>query len=131
MALSNYIFDNNWSQRSDIESLKDRSEILASRLEHSRAQESTNESRIEEPEQEVGELAHVAKVLVEIILEKGLCSEDELKERISSTDRVDGALNDVIARSDANAQSNNCSECGQKLPRGCSKCLYCGHDCAS
>jgi hypothetical protein len=76
-----YVFDSEWRQRADIESLKERASQASYRLAHSAAHV---DQRVERLEQQVSELALLARALVSVLEKKGGVTPDELHDAMKS-----------------------------------------------
>ena len=127
MSIFNYIFDNEWSQRSDIEALKEQNASLASRLSLKRSSEAVQEDRVAELEQEVGELALLSKTLMRILLEKGVCTGREIEDMMHQVDLEDGVADGRVTKNAARV-AGKCPECNRPVDAHRKRCFYCGHE---
>ena len=101
MSFLNYLFDSEYSQRSDIERLKERDRVRSSNLARTNMRRMNKtraaELRIEELETEValledqrGEMALYLKALLAVLLEKKAISPQEIYEKMHAIDIADG-----------------------------------------
>ncbi len=126
MSIFDYMFDTEWSQRSDIQALKQRNSSLATRVALNRASEAAQEERITELEQEVGELALLSKTLMRILLENGVCTGREIEDMMHQVDLEDGVADGRVTKNAA-SDPGKCPECDRTIQEGRKRCLYCGH----
>jgi len=99
MSIFDFMFPN--SQYIDIQLLKAENSKLASRIEA--ISNSDPEARIEQLEQEVGELALVCKTLMRTLLEKRVCTGQEIENLFKQIDLEDGVADGKVTRTDPNA----------------------------
>ncbi len=101
MSFFKYMFDSEWSQRADIERLKNRDEQRSRQVarRNMRAQQKARETeaRIEELETQVaeledqrGEMALYLKALLAVLLEKKAVSPEEIHTMMHKIDVADG-----------------------------------------
>ena len=122
MSVFKYIFDSEWSQRSDIEKLK----VQAARSsKHAEFAKATQKARIAELERDVGELALLSKALMQIILERQLCTGEELEALMREIDLADGVEDGRISKGEVKKKRKR-KGCGRTVSRKRKKCLYCG-----
>ena len=126
MSIFNYIFDNEWSQRSDIETLKQQNASLASRVARRRSSEAVQEERVAELEREVGELALLGKTLLRVLLEKGVSTGREIEDMMHHVDLEDGVADGRVTKN-AGTDPGKCPECNRPIQAERKRCLYCGH----
>jgi DNA repair exonuclease SbcCD ATPase subunit len=125
MSIFNYLFDNEWSQRTDIETLKTRNKNLASRLHLRHKSQAALEARVTQLESEVGELALLSKTLMRLIVEKGTCTGQELEAMLHQVDLADGVADGRVTKIRPEA-TVTCPGCGRSVPAERKQCLYCG-----
>jgi len=125
MSVFKYIFDSDWSQRSDIETLKEQNAKLADRLRSKRSRESEHDARIEDLEQEVGELALVCKTLMQVLLENHVCTGQDIETMLKQIDRADGVEDGRITK-ERPAEIKECPQCGRPAQHHHTRCVYCG-----
>ncbi len=89
MSIWNYIFDNEYMQRADIEALK-RNQSAAIRARSRQAMHA--EARQKEMEDEIGELALFCRTAVTLMIEKGLITQQEFVNRMQQVDASDGKI---------------------------------------
>ncbi len=103
MSMWDYLFDNEWRQRSDIESLKQglRRSVHVRSLSAIKQKE-----RVDRITDELPVLALYCRTMLTLMLEKGLVTRDEFLARMHQIDASDGRLdgrftgpNDVPERS--------------------------------
>jgi hypothetical protein len=92
MAFFDYVFDNEFKQRTDIESLKrmSRNRIAARRRQFSQLQDQGK--RIEHLEEQVGELALLCRSLLTILREDGTVEPERFQQVMDRIDAEDGTL---------------------------------------
>ena len=88
MSIFKYLFDSEWNQRSDIESLKSK-QRRTTQFHGSRYRQ--NKAKLEEVENDVGELALYCRTAVTLMVEKGLLTREEFMERMEEIDASDGS----------------------------------------
>ncbi len=125
MSIFNYIFDSDWSQRSDIEALKSQNASLVGRSRERRSKEAANEARVEELEQEVGELALLCKTMMQILLEKRVCTGQEFEALIADLDAADGVSDGKVTKPKP-AELKECPQCKRPVQHHHTHCVYCG-----
>lgn len=124
MSLFQYLFDNEWFQRADINRLDEQ----ASRI-HSDLWSQTRETRDlagqnEALRQEVSRLVLVVEALNRLALEKNLWSADDLARTMGAVDMEDGIEDG--RRSDAGRPEKlHCAGCGREIPRAVARCPHC------
>lgn len=89
MSLFSYLFDTEFSQRSDINHLKRNSEALA-RKTHSRARKL--EQRVEQLEDEVAGLSLFNRTLLALLIERGGIDAEAFAAKLRELDLEDGEL---------------------------------------
>lgn len=93
MSLWNHLFDSEWRQRSDIETLKSVSMRQSSKL---RQQGRKAEQRLKDLEQEVGELSLICRGLLTLLEQQGTVDPQALQEVLHSIDAEDGVIDGRI-----------------------------------
>lgn len=89
MSVFDYVFDNEYRQRYDIENL--RHAANNARRRQSRARRETKE-RVAELEQEVGELALICRTLLTVLRETDGFDEERFQQVFADIDAEDGVL---------------------------------------
>jgi len=96
VSFLHYLFDSEWSQRSDIERLKAANERsrsnAARRLRRERAKVAGLEDRVDDLEQQVGELALYLKAAIRQLDQRGNVPVEELMRTIETIDAEDGEV---------------------------------------
>lgn len=118
MSLFDYLFDSEWRQRSDIESLRQeryRSNRLVNRH---RRKALELDGRVKELEDDLAELALFNATLLRMLTSKGVCTNDEFAGLLKSVDAEDGRI-------DGRRAPPACPNCGHERPAG-SACAQCG-----
>lgn len=95
MSVWKYVFDSEFSQRNDIEDLKRRSAAMAGQ-QRSRSLES--QTRLEELEQEVGELTLLCRALLTVLRENGTIRPEAIEEVMRKIDLEDGVEDGKVTR---------------------------------
>lgn len=121
MSIAHYLFDHDWLQRSDIEDLKQQ----AARLESRQRRDRELYERVEELEQDVGELALLCKTLMNLLLEHQVCTGKQLEDMMRQVDLEDGVADGKITKA-SSSQERKCPQCGHKVYAGKPNCMYCG-----
>jgi DNA repair exonuclease SbcCD ATPase subunit len=127
MSVFKYIFDSDWSQRSDIEALKEQNDSLAERLRQRRSKEAATEAQIEELQQEVGELALICKTLMQVLLEKRICTGQEIEALVEKIDAADGVVDGQVTKAKP-PELKECPKCQRPVQHQHTHCVYCGHE---
>lgn len=89
MSIWNYVFDSEWSQRSDIESLKEQAQAARARMDHERRD---TRDRVAKLEQEVGELALLCRAMLQVLSENGGIKPEQLHAAMEKIDAEDGVI---------------------------------------
>ncbi|MCY3023192.1 MAG: hypothetical protein NTW87_29800 [Planctomycetota bacterium] len=89
MSLWDYLFDNEWRQRSDIEELKQRTARARIAQIHT---QSRAQRKQEELEQDIGTLALFCRTTITLMLEKGLVTREEFLARMAQVGASDGKI---------------------------------------
>lgn len=126
MSVFKYIFDSDWSQRSDIEALKRQNQTLTDRLQNKRATVAENEARIAELEEEVGELALICKTLMQVMLENQICTGRDIEDALRRIDAKDGVVDGKVTKEQP-VELKECPQCGRPVQHHHTHCVYCGH----
>ena len=94
MSFWNYVFDSEWSQRSDIEALKERSRrqaINASKREHKRSNDLAGlKEQVDDLTEQVGSLELINRTLLALLRAKPDWSEQAFYETLQKIDLEDG-----------------------------------------
>ena len=93
MGVLNYLFDNEWAQRADIEDTKRRLDAQSriDREARGRLREGL-EGRIQALEDEGGQVALFVRTLFRLLVEKGTLSKPEFLEAARAIDAQDGTV---------------------------------------
>ena len=94
MSILSYVFDSEWSQRSDINSLKEQNSNVAR---HQRGQNRKLASRIDELEENVGELTLLCRSLLTALRENGTLVPAAFEDVMRRIDLEDGVLDGKVA----------------------------------
>ena len=89
MSFWSYLFDNEFSQRQDINNLRATSRVRARQL---RRQTRESRERLQELEEEVGELALLTRALLTYLRESGGIDPEKFAEVLERVDLDDGVL---------------------------------------
>ena len=89
MAMWKYFFDNELFQRMDIERLEQRSDLLRRQARRAHRQQ---EDRLDDLEQDFGELALLCRALVAVLKEKGGVDDEALHAALQRIDAEDGVI---------------------------------------
>lgn len=96
MDFWDHLFDNEYKQRADIESLK-RSSLARKRARmRDRQQAQDQQKRIEELEDQVGELALLCRSLLTVLREDGTVQPERFQEVVKRIDAEDGVIDGKI-----------------------------------
>ncbi len=93
MSLWKYVLDTEWSQRSDIEALKQRADETRRKL---LKRSVKTAERLEELETQVGELALLCRSLLLVLRQKGTIDPDALERVMVGIDLEDGVLDHMV-----------------------------------
>lgn len=127
MSIWRFIFDNDFSQRLDIENLREKQTHLQ---ENSSVARRKLVRRIAQLEEELEETALVLRVLKELMLEKGLCTDAELAQKLSDLSETMAAERKTSPPGmirEKKFHLPTCAACGRPLQRNRKECMYCGH----
>ncbi len=94
MSIWSHVFDSEWSQRRDINSLKETNSKVAR---HQRKQNQKIASRIEELEQDVSELTLLCRSLLTALRENGTLEPVAFEDVMRRIDLEDGVLDGKVA----------------------------------
>lgn len=92
MDLWDYLFDNEYYQRADIKSLQKESRIWKQAQQRNQLQATDQQKRIDELEDQVGQLALLCRSLLTVLREDGTVKPDRLCEVMNRIDAEDGTL---------------------------------------
>ncbi len=102
MSLWHYLFDSDYMQRADLESLKDRSRRQHLAIARSSARKTKRiselEGRVEELEEQVGALELINRALLATLRKSSDWSEEEFCNLLNQIDVEDGALDGKVTR---------------------------------
>ena len=98
MDFWDYLFDNEYYQRADIQSLKKQSLIWKQTQKRDRQQVNDQQKRIEELEDQVGQLALLCRSLLTVLREDGTVKPERLREVMDQIDAADGTVDGKITR---------------------------------
>jgi len=114
MSIWNYVFDNEWRQRSDIEALRNRASRTRTRMRSSRSQQ---DARVDQLEDEVGELALLSRALLTILREQGVVDPARLAEVMHDIDAEDGVVDGKTTLSTPRPASDSAPEGTSPAPK--------------
>ena len=97
MSIWNYVFDNEYRQRSDIENLKRRSQATG-RSQSRKAKEL--DRRVEELEEELGEITLVCRSLLTVLRQSGAVDPAALEAVMADIDAEDGVIDGRVTPED-------------------------------
>ena len=89
MTFWSYLLDNEYSQRKDINDLRDKSRVRARQL---RRQAHKSKERLQNLEEQVGELALLTRALLTYLRENGGIDPDKFIDVLERVDLEDGVL---------------------------------------
>jgi hypothetical protein len=96
MSIFNYLFDNEWSQRSDIEELKARSsrqhQVAARSYSRTESKVRSLETEVDTLKDEVGALQLIVRSLVKTLETTPGWREEDFRENLMAIDLEDGIL---------------------------------------
>ena len=87
-------------------------------------------ARITELEEGVGELALLCKTLMRMLLEKGVCTGQEINALMKQLDLEDGVEDGRVTKT-AGKAGGRCPKCDHAVMAARKRCLYCGHELRS
>ena len=96
MEFWDYLFDNEYRQRTDIQSLKKRTLSWKNAQQRVRNEVDDQQRRIEELENQVGELALLCRSLLTVLREDGTVKPEHLREVMNRIDAADGTIDGKI-----------------------------------
>ncbi len=121
MSVWNYVFDSDFSQRTDIERLKD---AAAHGNSAARRQVRGLEGEVAVLRDEIAELALVNRTLMRLVVERGLCSAEDLAATLREIDLEDGVADGKVTHADS---SEVCAGCRRNPGKDKPRCVWCGH----
>ncbi len=95
MTMSSYIFDSEWKQRADIESMKSRASVVGRSM---RRRTGELSKRIEELEDDVAELTLTCRTLLTILRESGVVDPIVFAEKFADIDAEDGVIDGKVTK---------------------------------
>jgi hypothetical protein len=104
MSILSYIFDNEWLQRNDINSLRDR---LQTNVRYIAAKNAGDSIRIKELENDVGELALLARTLFVYIKSQPGFNKEEFYKIFNDIDLMDGVKDGKVTKKSRKTLVNN------------------------
>ena len=125
MSLINHLFDSEWRQRSDIESLKSQVANAHSRVAMARVGEANAAEQIEELNTRVGKLNLVVEALFRTMTQQGLIKPNEFTEMLRAIDLEDGELDGQRNEPRPNVPEW-CPDCEAKINPAKTYCMFCG-----
>lgn len=102
MSIWNYVFDNEYRQRSDIEDLKRRSQVTG-RSQTRKAKEL--DRRVDELEEEVGEITLVCRSLLTLLRQSGVVDPTAFEAVMADIDAEDGVIDGRVTPEDKRPKS--------------------------
>lgn len=96
MDFWNYLFDNEYKQRADIQGLKKHSLVWKQAQQRARRQVDDQQQRIDELENQLGELALLCRSLLTVLREDGTIKPERFHEVMNRIDAEDGTLDGKI-----------------------------------
>ena len=101
MSFWNYVFDNDYRQRADIESLRDRSRrqqrIASTAARRARRQSTELQEQVEELEEQVGSLLLMNRALLAMLRRQPDWSEEAFAKVLHDIDMEDGKLDGKVS----------------------------------
>ena len=127
MSVFDYLFDNEWFQRSDINRLDRKAEAIEKRLWKSKDQARDAMREVQELRQDVSRLLLLLETTQRVLLDKGICTRDEFSRMLRAVDAEDGVVDGQMgAAGAASEELRYCDACQHFNAIGLKKCQYCG-----
>jgi len=120
MGVLDYMFDNEWLQRADIDRLQRNSSVLRNRIVR-------DSGRIRDLEEEIDHLTLINEALLRILEKKGVIVRDEFRSLLVEVDLEDGVHDGKLARPEALRRSSEayCKFCRAANDPGNKFCVGC------
>ena len=99
MSIFDHLFDSEYKQRVDIESLKRGAQERRRARSRDRQQLDDQQKRIEELEDQVGELALLCRSLLTVLREDGTVEPERFQQVMEKIDAEDGVVDGKVTRS--------------------------------
>jgi len=125
MSLINHLFDNEWRQRSDIESLKSQVATAHTQASLTRVSEASTNEQFEHLKARVGKLNLVVEALFRTMTQQGLIKPNEFTELLREIDLEDGELDGQRNEPRPNVPEW-CPDCEAKIHPAKTYCMFCG-----
>jgi hypothetical protein len=128
MTIFDYLFDSEWSQRADINSLDER----AKRLEEKMSAGGLDLSlQVRDLRRDVARLALLVETLADLVISKSLCTREEFWQHVDRRDREDGVADGIKTEPAPDEPPLNpdlqlCPSCQRNSPPTAQRCIYCG-----
>jgi hypothetical protein len=81
------------------------------------------EHRAEAVAEDLATIALVDKVILRMLIKKGICTEKEFADLFAEIDLEDGKADGKLST----APPRDCPNCGKRMPQNRTVCIYCGH----
>ncbi len=128
MGLFDYLFDNEFSQRADINRAHERAETLENRLWKAHDRNKELSLQVQDLRRDLARTILLSEVLSQLVVEKGLCTREELLVHLDTADRADGVADGMRTPPGAPGapEPRRCSFCWHEIGALAQKCIYCG-----
>lgn len=127
MSIFDYVFDNDWFQRADINRLDEKAEAIEARIGQSSAQTQDLGQQIRELRKDVSRMLLLVETTHRILLDKRVCTPEEFTRMMKSVDAEDGLEDGQLnSGQGASEELRYCNGCKHFNPAARAKCQYCG-----
>jgi hypothetical protein len=129
-SVLDYMFDNEWIQRADIENLKSSTFQMRSSAYRMQRKVINDAERIRELEDQVAHLTLINEALLRMLEKKGVFARDEFRSLLVEIDLEDGVHDGKLAPPQRDAapqppQTCSCKFCGSENARSNKFCSHC------
>lgn len=125
MSIWSYLFDNEYFQRSDINRLDERASDVEQKLWSAQAKSRNAQQQAAELRHEMGRMLLVIEALSRIVVEKKVCTREELAATLTAVDAEDGTVDGRVSPAKPAARGW-CGSCEHQNRPQAAKCAYCG-----
>ena len=126
MGVWDYLFDSKWIQRADINRLDEQADVIRDRIWEAHSNSRKTNQEIDALRQELCRLMLLVDVFGRVIVEKNLCTREELSKFISAADAEDGVMDGQKTPPTLQSKTVPCPACRRPLVKTARKCMYCG-----
>jgi hypothetical protein len=131
MSIWNYLCDNEWLQRDDINQLARRTSLLRRRTGHAARVAKNLAGRVEQLEDEVARRTLLNETVLRLLERKGVLPRAEFRSLLVEIDLEDGVMDGKRAPPERPGRPAPCRWCLAENPAGTRNCGKCGKPLAA